>query len=162
MLIELPFSLPGKIYRSPMPFSRFDKQDVWTSFIEEEIGLVVILTEQQEYLVYSGKDLPAFYRSKGIEVLHIPVPDFSVPKDMEEWQEGLEAVVSAAKNGKNVAVHCLAGIGRTGTFLACLAKDYLNLGSWDAIHWVRESVPGALESLPQEEFVVNYQSNQSE
>ena len=55
MLIELPFSLPGKIFRSPMPFSRFDKQEVWPSYVEEEIGLVVILTEQQEYLVSAEK-----------------------------------------------------------------------------------------------------------
>ena len=162
MLIELPFSLPGKIFRSPMPFSRFDKQDVWSSFLEEDIGLVVILTEEQEYLVYSGKDLPAFYRSNGMEVMHIPVPDFNVPEDLEKWQEGLRSAVSAAKNGINVAVHCLAGIGRTGTFLACLAKEYLKLESWNAIHWVRESVPGALESLRQEEFVVNYQSDDSD
>jgi len=157
MLIELPYSLPGKIFRSPMPFSRFDKQDVWSSFLEEEIGLVVILTEQQEYLVYAGKDLPAFYRSHGMEALHIPVPDFGIPVDLESWQDGLEAVVTASKNGKKVVIHCLAGIGRTGTFLACLAKEILELEGMDAIRWVRDSVQGAMENSDQEEFVINYQ-----
>lgn len=149
--------MPGKIFRSPMPFSRFDKQDVWPSFQEQDIELVVVLTEQQEYLVYAGRDLPAFYRSHGMEALHIPVPDFGIPEDLESWQNGLESAASAARSGKNVAIHCLAGIGRTGTFLACLAKENLGLDGRDAINWVRESVPGAMENWIQEDFVINYQ-----
>ncbi len=157
MLIEMPYSLSGKIFRSPMPFSRFDKVDVWSSFIEQSIDLVVVLTEQQEYLVYAGKDLPAFYRSQGMEVLHIPVPDFGIPDDLDSWQDGLEAVVLAAESGKNVVIHCLAGIGRTGTFLACLAKEKMALDGMDAIRWVRNSVQGAMENSYQEDFVINYQ-----
>jgi len=139
-----------------MPFSRFDKKDVWPSFKEQEIDLVVVLTEQQEYLVYAGKDLPAYYRSQGLDTLHIPVPDFGIPDDLEKWQEGLDTVVSAAVKGKNVVVHCLAGIGRTGTFLACLAKEKMDLEGKDAINWVRDSVPGAMENSFQENFVINY------
>ena len=157
MLIKLPFLQPGNIYRSPMPYSRFDTEDVWTSFLENEVDLVVVLTEQQEYLVYAGKDLPAFYRSNGMDALHIPVPDFGIPDDIESWQDGLEAVVSAAESGKNVVIHCLAGIGRTGTFLACLAKGVMDLDGMDAIRWVRESVQGAMENSYQEDFVINYQ-----
>jgi protein-tyrosine phosphatase len=157
MLIEMPYSLSGKIFRSPMPFSRFDKVDVWSSFIEQSIDLVVVLTEQQEYLVYAGKDLPAFYRSQGMKVLHIPVPDFGIPDDLDSWQDGLEAVVLAAESGKNVVIHCLAGIGRTGTFLACLAKEKMALEGMDAIRWVRNSVQGAMENSYQEDFVINYQ-----
>ena len=157
MLLELPYSLPGKIFRSPMPFSRFDKVGVWSSFLEQEIDLVVVLTEKQEYLVYAGKDLPAFYLSQGMEALHIPVPDFGIPVDLERWQDGLEAVVTAAESGKNVVIHCLAGIGRTGTFLACLGKEIMDLEGMDAIRWVRDSVQGAMENSDQEEFVINYQ-----
>jgi len=159
MLIELPYSLPGKIIRSPMPFSRFDKVGVWPSFLDQGIELVVILTEQQEYLVYAGKDLPAFYRSHGMKSLHIPVPDFGIPVDLESWSGGLETVVSAAESGKNVVIHCLAGIGRTGTFLACLAKEIMELEGMDAIQWVRDSVQGAMENSDQENFVINYQWN---
>jgi hypothetical protein len=47
-------------------------------------------------------------------------------------------------------------VGRTGIFLACLAKDALNLEGWDAIKWVRQSIPGAMENSYQEDFVLNY------
>ena len=60
MLTELPFSFPGKVFRSPMPFSTYDQADAWESYLEEDINLVVVLTEQQEYLVYALRDLRAF------------------------------------------------------------------------------------------------------
>ncbi len=157
MFIEMPFSLPGKIFRSPMPFSQFDKQNVWQSFVEEGIDTVVLLTEKQEYLVYANKDLPAFYKSQELAVYHIPVPDFGIPDDLESWQVGLDRVIEETQNGKNVAVHCLAGIGRTGTFLACLARQVMGLEGKEAISWVRESVPGAMENSYQEDFVINYE-----
>ena len=90
------------------------------------------------------------------------MPDFGIPEDLDGWQAGLDEAVSAAKSGKNVVVHCLAGIGRTGIFLACLAKEHLGLEGQDAISWVRESVTGAMENRQQEDFVINYQGNKSE
>ena len=157
MLIELPFLLPGKIFRSPMPFSSFDRTDVWSAFQEEGIDLVIILTEKQEYLVYAGMDLPAFYQDRGLESLHLPVPDNGIPEDLKDWDVALKAAIQAAQDGKNIAVHCLAGIGRTGIFLACLAKDVLGMEGEEAINWVRESVTGAMENGRQEDFVINYQ-----
>ena len=139
-----------------MPFSSYDQVDVWQSYLDQDIGLVVVLTEQQEYLVYAMKDLPAFYKSNGLDVLHLPVPDFGVPSDPDEWEKGIKTVIDALKEGRNVVVHCLAGLGRTGVFLACLAKETLGLSGDQSISWVRESIPGALENYNQEEFVINY------
>ena len=139
-----------------MPFSQFDHSDTWEAFVENEVEIVVVLTEQAEYLVYAGRDLPAFYKSHGIESMPIPVPDFGIPLDLGAWEAGLNRVVEAAKEGKNVAIHCLAGIGRTGTFLACLAKKELGLEGREAIDWVRESLPGAMENNYQEHFVIEY------
>jgi protein-tyrosine phosphatase len=157
MLIELPYSFSGRIFRSPMPFGPYDRDSVWQSYREEEIDLVVVLTEVQEYLVYARRDLPEFYRSQGLEVLHLPVPDFGIPDDLILWERTLNSVAQAGGEGKNIAVHCLAGIGRTGVFLACLAKENLELDGERAIIWVRESVRGAMENEDQEQFVKNYQ-----
>ena len=156
MLTELPLSFSGTLFRSPMPFSSYDQVEVWQSYLDQDIGLVVVLTEQQEYLVYAMKDLPAFYKSNGLDVLHLPVPDFGVPSDPDEWEKGIKTVIDALKEGRNVVVHCLAGLGRTGVFLACLAKETLGLSGDQSISWVRESIPGALENYNQEEFVINY------
>ena len=157
MLIELPYSFSGRIFRSPMPFGPYDQDSVWQSYREEEIDLVVVLAEPQEYLVYTRRDLPEFYRSQGLDVLHLPIPDFGVPDDLVLWEKTLNSVTQAGREGKNIAVHCLAGIGRTGVFLACLAKENLELDGERAIIWVRESVRGAMENEDQEQFVKNYQ-----
>jgi atypical dual specificity phosphatase len=156
MLIEMPFLFPGKIFRSPMPFSQYDRSDVWKSYQKNDIDLVVILVEPQEYLVYSGKDLPAFYHSQGLSTLQIPVPDFGIPADLTSWDQALARVAKWAGEGENIAIHCLAGIGRTGTFLACLAKNELGLEGEKAIQWVRNILPGAMENSYQESFVIEY------
>ena len=100
MLIEMPYTFPGKIFRSPMPFSRFDQSETWEAFRENGVDMVVVLTEQGEYLVYAGRDLPAFYRSQGLDALHIPVPDFGVPQDLQAWENGLTLVAQTAGEGK--------------------------------------------------------------
>jgi protein-tyrosine phosphatase len=156
MLTELPFSFPGKIFRSPMPFSLYGHDQVWQSFLEQKVDVVIVLAERQEFLVYARRDLLEFYRSQGLEVLHTPVPDFGIPEDLHLWKEMVAAAAEAGNAGKNVVVHCLAGIGRTGTFLACLAKQCLGLDGQGAINWVRETIPGALENYEQEQFVINF------
>lgn len=48
------------------------------------------------------------------------VPDFGVP-DFEEWKTWLTVVIlPMLASNKCLAVHCTAGIGRTGMFLASL------------------------------------------
>jgi len=156
-LTEFPFGYPGKIFRSPMPFGPYDRfSKIWPAYQQQNVSAVVVLVEPQEFVVRAGRDLPAFYRSVNIDVIHIPIQDFQVPKDLTVFMEAIDLVDTHAKNGKNIAVHCMAGIGRTGLFLACLAKNHLNLRGQEAIDWVRILIPGALENLIQEEFVIEF------
>lgn len=158
ILTELPFGLPGRVYRSPMPFSSYDPLDrVWDGYKKQAIDVVVVLTEPQEYLVYAKMDLPDFYHSKGLDVIAAPIRDFSAPSDGSSYLDALTSVEQLLRSRKNVAVHCLAGVGRTGTFLACLAKRILGMDSQAAIDWVRQHIPGALESIRQESFVMNFE-----
>jgi protein-tyrosine phosphatase len=158
-LTHLPFELPGSLYRSPMPFGPYDGDNtLWASYQEAEIDVVVVLTESQEYLVYARQDLPRFYRQHGLRVIHLSIPDFHAPEDRGEYQQALDHVEELAKAGKNVVTHCLAGIGRTGTFYACLAQNVLGFSGQKAIRWTRSFIPGALENREQEQFVIEYQA----
>lgn len=156
-LTRIPFDFPGNIYRSPMPFGPFSQGQTWEEIQTGEIDLVIVLLEKQEYLVYAGRDLPGYYRSAGLEVVHEAVPDFGIPKDQESWNKALQTAADALAAGSNVLVHCLAGLGRTGTFLACLATDLTDRRAHEAVEWIREWIPGAVQTDEQAVFVQQYE-----
>ena len=158
-LIRIPLDLPGNIYRSPMPFGPFSQGQTWDQIQARDIELIYVLLEKQEYLVYSGRDLPVFYRSAGLEVVHESVPDFGIPENQESWNTALQGTAAALAEGRNVLVHCLAGLGRTGTFLACLATDLTDRNAFEAVQWIRELIPGAVQTDEQAFFVQQYELN---
>ena len=83
----------------------------------------------------------------GIQGLHLPVDDFHAPTTTQ-MLEALAFLDDARAAGTPVAVHCLAGQGRTATVLAA----YLirgGLSSEQAIAEVRAFCPGAIEASPQ-------------
>jgi len=154
-LTELPLGLPGRIFRSPMPYGDFDPEGrTLEAFQENHISVVVLLAEEQEILNRTGRDLKRLYLADGLEVLHLPIPDFDVPRK-EELEKVLELTLSHAKAGRNIVIHCHAGIGRTGLLVAHLAKRVLGLPGAEAIRWARKYIPGAVEVTEQEEMVLN-------
>jgi len=155
-LTELPFGLNGHIYRSQMPFRAEDPQgNLFQEYQSRDINTVVMLVDSQEAREKTGRDLAKFYSSNGMEVLHCPIQDFNVP-DWERLVETLDVVTAQAQAGHNIVVHCNAGIGRTGTFLACLAKKILGFTGEEAVEWVRGFIPHAMENIAQVEFVLEF------
>ncbi len=48
-LTELPFGLPGRVFRSPMPFGLYDPHgEVYDQFREEQIAVIVLLASDEE------------------------------------------------------------------------------------------------------------------
>jgi atypical dual specificity phosphatase len=87
----------------------------------------------------------------GLVELHLPVADFSPPSP-EQIDRGVAAIADAVARGERVAVHCGAGLGRTGTLLACyLVRQGLDPA--EAIARVRAARPGAIETAAQEAAV---------
>lgn len=87
----------------------------------------------------------------GMEHVKIPVPNRSAPS-MEKVRYFVEVVREAMKRGKPVGVHCLAGVGRTGTMLACYFVSE-GMEAQQAIDHVRRLRPGAIETDGQEAAV---------
>src|SRR4030042_6299813 len=154
-LTELPYHLPGSIFRSPMPFSVYDPQgDCLLEFKREKGSIIVLLAEEAECRERTGRHLKSLYYQEGFQVIHLPIPDFGVPSKVD-LEGTVKKTVKHAQAGQNIVIHCHAGLGRTGLFVAYLAKEVLGLSSEEAICWTRKYVPHALETAEQRKWVIN-------
>lgn len=114
--------------------------------------MIVMLISDEESLRITGRDLRSVYNDQNFEVQYLPIPDFSTP-EVKDLREAVQQVLAHSRSGEGVAIHCHAGVGRTGMFAAGLAKLGMDLSSDDAIRWVREIIPGAIEVPEQEQLV---------
>lgn len=161
LLTELPFSLPGRIFRSPMPFGRYDAAgQVVELYRQNGVQAVLALPEAAEILEKTGRDLLQEYADQGLAVYHCPIRDFSVPS-LAELESAVAAALAEARAGHNVAIHCNAGIGRTGLVLACLARRVFGWEAEQAIDWVRRYIPGAVETGEQRQLVEKFVRQES-
>src|SRR5437867_8375368 len=148
-LTALPFGFPGRIFRSPMPFGPSDLHgEVYDRFCEEQIAVIVLLASDEECLHRTGCNLRALYLKEGFQVLYLPIPDFSVPTK-DDLEQAVQRTIDYAQAGHNIVVHCSAGIGRTGLFMATLAKQVLGLSGSEALQWIRCYIPRAVETPEQ-------------
>ena len=84
----------------------------------------------------------------------LPIRDFDVPKDDGAVAVAIKQTLEAALAGRVVYVGCMGGWGRTGLFLALLAKA---AGVRDPIHYVRKNyTPHAVETAEQKAYVQNF------
>ena len=83
-----------------------------------------------------------------------PVPDFAAPT-MEQTRRMVSFIDEQTAAGKPVAVSCYAGVGRTGTVLACYLV-HRGAAPEDAVRRVRELRPGSIQTRGQEEAVHQY------
>lgn len=155
-LTALPFPFPGQIYRSAMPYSAYDPDgELIPAYKNNDISMIVILSSDEEIERLTGRDLRSIYKLEGFEILYLPILDFGIP-ETDEFRVVVEQVLTRSKSGKGTAIHCHAGLGRTGMFVACLAKLGLDYSSDEAIHWVRKIIPGAVEVPDQEQLVRSF------
>ena len=158
VLTLMPFGLPGKIYRSPMPFRDGDKDGaLFEQYQQAGIQVVVVLAEAEECQRKTGRDLLKYYIEQGLSVIHCPIRDFTAPESPSALHEAILTTLNLAQQGKAIAVHCFAGYGRTGLFMGCLARQHLGFSGDHAVAWVRRYIPGAVENQAQVEYVNDYE-----
>jgi len=89
---------------------------------------------------------------------HFPIVDFDVPT-LEQVQEFCAWTDERIAAKEPVAVHCFAGLGRTGTMIACwLVRDEKRTP--ERVLWeMRRLEPGYVQTAEQEAFITVWQDS---
>ena len=93
---------------------------------------------------------------KNVNYLHVLSNDMGVP-EFNDLVYAVDFIHERITNNEPVMVHCLAGLGRTGTILACYLVKYQKMPTDEAIQKVREERPGSIQSYPQEEIIFRFE-----
>jgi atypical dual specificity phosphatase len=127
--------IENKLAGSGMPTSNTEVE--W--IVKQGVKSIVTMTEER---------LPDSWVQE-MKYLHVPTEDYSAP-DMQQIDEAVEFIEKRIQENEAVMVHCAAGVGRTGTILACYLVKYKNMSAKDAIDQVRKIRPGSIQSETQE------------
>ena len=112
-------------------------------------GVDILVTLTEEPLPRTWVD------GAGLMSVHVPIPDMDVPT-VEQIDKVMSVIDKAKSAGMGVAVHCLAGRGRTGTILAAYFV-HTGLSAREAMKKVRDLRPGSIEVTEQEEAIRGYE-----
>ena len=139
--------LPGKLAGTPMPGVVVALEHDLQALRRCGVTMLITLTEKD----IDQAPLQAF----GLRNLHLPVYDRQSPS-VAQIQMLLKRMEVLMKRGEVLAVHCLAGLGRTGTVLASWLI-YEGLTAQEALRRVRSIDAQYVQSIDQEEFLQSYE-----
>ena len=128
--------------RPPRPF-----RDGVAVLAERGVSTIACLLADHEM----PAELTAAYETSALEVLRFQIPDFGRPANADALSVFLDDLLLRLRRRETIYLHCFAGIGRTGTVLACLLKTAGAAG--DPVELVRAIYdPRALETEEQQRF----------
>jgi protein-tyrosine phosphatase len=116
---------------------------------------LVTLMEEAELEAHGLGGLLDEVRRSGLESLWLPIHDMGAPASVEEARTLVERILKRMERRRTVVLHCLGGLGRSGTIAACvLAARGRDPG--EALEAVRRARPGAVQTDAQEDFVAAF------
>jgi atypical dual specificity phosphatase len=138
----------------PSSFTWIDKPLLGAMAMPESVDDLEWLRGQGvEVLLSLTEDPPRrdWVEDAGLLVFHVPMADMEAPA-LEQLDRCVSAIRRANERHMGVAIHCTAGLGRTGVVVASYLVDK-GLTADNAIARVRRLRPGSIETTEQAEVV---------
>lgn len=146
--------IPGVLAGMRMPFVHRERRLLLGGALTAYEDELPLLHSAGIRAVVSLLNIPsdaAVFESAGFSFLCLPVPDGSAPTP-EQATRFVRFVEDQRKAQRPVAVHCQAGIGRTGTMLAAYLIAQ-GATAREAIQRIREVENAAIETSIQVQFL---------
>lgn len=137
--LTLPDGIPGAVWLAPMA----GRHESWTQFLTQarklRVDRIVCLNPLHEIGDHAPEYLAAIHDgSLPMAWDHLPMRNFGLAAQPDAFVDRVQRTARRLREGETVLLHCAAGIGRTGTFAACLLKA-LGMSSPEALARVREA-----------------------
>lgn len=113
-LFWIPGPWPGRLAVATRPRGGDWLDDEAAGWRRAGLNVIVSLLEKEEAAQLELARESDVSESKGIHFISFPIPDRGVPTSMPASLGLLKNIADALDQGKNVAVHCRQGIGRSG------------------------------------------------
>lgn len=147
MVAQFRWIIDGLLAGSGRPGLLNPAEEDWSFLRREGIRMVVSLTE-------TALDPPPSHW--GFAGIHFPISDMGTPASPRAADDLCRQVVASIQRREPVLLHCKAGVGRTGTMLACCLVA-LGRTAEEAVFEVRRlSHNTYIETPAQERFVHHY------
>ena len=123
------------IMAAPRPEERLD--EVLQGWTDEGVDIVVSLVEQPEMpgLVEAERE---FCEELHVDFIWFPIRDTTAPVSPDAIAALAKRLATAISNGKSVAIHCRAGIGRSA-LLAATVLIHLQVDAAVALDMIAEA-----------------------
>jgi len=108
----------GHLYVMPRPRADVLKDEL-KNLCSRGINIVVSHLEKSEEIELGLTQEEAILNELGIRFVSYPIKDRSLP-ECADYTDFIDQIYEQLQGGKNVVVHCMAGIGRTGMTSSCL------------------------------------------
>jgi atypical dual specificity phosphatase len=138
----------GRLAATPMPGVSADMD--YDLDLLKNVGVTTLITLTEQ-------DFPQDALARhGLKNVHLPIADRKAPTPAE-----MDMLVGRMRelmdNGKVLAVHCLAGLGRTGTILAAYLVKEKGMSAQGALNQIRRFNRQFVQSDDQEDFLTEYE-----
>jgi protein-tyrosine phosphatase len=116
----VPGPWPGRVGIVPRPRGGDWLADEVRSWRTSGIDVVTSLLTPDEVAEFELQEEEAPSRAEGLEFHAFPIPDRGVPRSRADLAGLVSELEGSLASGKNVAVHCRQGIGRSALVVASL------------------------------------------
>ena len=110
----------GSIILMPKPPGGVQLESYIDFLSHREINVLVSLLQYDEINAHALINENTHSETNSIEYINFQIQDHSVPQFFIPFNQLVENLTNHIKSGGNIAIHCYAGIGRTGILAASI------------------------------------------